>query len=359
MADVARGSLKHRQHVERLHVAVEPGHLGGRQVEVVHAELAGLGEERVVDVGDVAHALACRGRGRAGGAAARRRRRRRSAWPRWVASYGVMPHVYIVTTGPGSNGTTSWRAVSYRRIGIARRSGLDAGELRRHPGLVADVELQQHGGEGLDRRGVRQLAGVERPAAGDLARRSRDMASVALGWSEQISTSLSIGWSRSPSSLAGRWWNAADDPAAGHGRLHVRGHRAPGRDERLELVADPDEGVGHRDRRPCRRALGASCVRGRRPRRPTAWRSRRGRRRRRPRCRPRRCVSSRSGHCADELVATSIARYFDREPSTTSKPTDASRAPSARARRAGATEDADAHRRSLAHEPSRPTDAGR
>ena len=25
---------------------------------------------------------------------------------------GVMPHVYIVTTGPGSNGTTAWRAVS-------------------------------------------------------------------------------------------------------------------------------------------------------------------------------------------------------------------------------------------------------
>ena len=35
---------------------VEAGHLGGGQVEVVHAELAGLGEERVVDVGDVAHA---------------------------------------------------------------------------------------------------------------------------------------------------------------------------------------------------------------------------------------------------------------------------------------------------------------
>jgi hypothetical protein len=27
-------------------------------------------------------------------------------------SYGVMPHVYIVTVGPGANSTISWRAVS-------------------------------------------------------------------------------------------------------------------------------------------------------------------------------------------------------------------------------------------------------
>ena len=57
MADEARGVLKHGQDVERVHVPVEPGLLGGGQVEVVHAELAGLGEQRVVDVGDVAHAL--------------------------------------------------------------------------------------------------------------------------------------------------------------------------------------------------------------------------------------------------------------------------------------------------------------
>ena len=30
-----------------------------------------------------------------------------AAWPKWVASYGVMPHVYMVTTSPGSNGTTA------------------------------------------------------------------------------------------------------------------------------------------------------------------------------------------------------------------------------------------------------------
>ena len=37
------------------------------------------------------------------------------------------------------------------------------------------------------------------------------------------------------------------DVAAGHGGLHVGGHAAARRDERLELVTDPYEGVGHAD----------------------------------------------------------------------------------------------------------------
>ena len=57
MADDARGARRHRQRVERFHVALEARLFAGRQVEVVHAELARLGEQRVVDVGDVAHAL--------------------------------------------------------------------------------------------------------------------------------------------------------------------------------------------------------------------------------------------------------------------------------------------------------------
>ena len=57
MADDARGARRHRQRVERLHVALEARLLAGGEVEVVHAELARLGEQRVVDVGDVAHAL--------------------------------------------------------------------------------------------------------------------------------------------------------------------------------------------------------------------------------------------------------------------------------------------------------------
>ncbi len=56
IADDARGVEYTGQHVERHHVALEPGLLGGGQVEVVDPELAGLGEQRVVDVGDVADA---------------------------------------------------------------------------------------------------------------------------------------------------------------------------------------------------------------------------------------------------------------------------------------------------------------
>src|SRR5690606_2562769 len=45
-----------REHLEALHVGVEAGELGGGQVQVVDAELAGLGQDAVVDVGDVTHA---------------------------------------------------------------------------------------------------------------------------------------------------------------------------------------------------------------------------------------------------------------------------------------------------------------
>ena len=41
--------------VEVLHVAVEAGCLGCGQLQEVHSELAGLGQDRVVDIGDVAH----------------------------------------------------------------------------------------------------------------------------------------------------------------------------------------------------------------------------------------------------------------------------------------------------------------
>ena len=55
MAEVARGSRYAGQEAQRVHVGVEAGHLLGRQVEVVDAELAGLAQDVVVDVGDVAH----------------------------------------------------------------------------------------------------------------------------------------------------------------------------------------------------------------------------------------------------------------------------------------------------------------
>ena len=45
-----------RQQVDQLHVAIELGHLLGREVEVVDAQFARLAQHVVVDVGDVAHA---------------------------------------------------------------------------------------------------------------------------------------------------------------------------------------------------------------------------------------------------------------------------------------------------------------
>src|SRR5436190_21775654 len=77
-----------------------------------------------------------------------------------------MPHVYIVTVGPGSNGTTSRRAVSYRRTGM--RLQVEAGQANGSPRPVAVVHLQQHRGEGLDGRRRREGAGVDRPQARDL-----------------------------------------------------------------------------------------------------------------------------------------------------------------------------------------------
>ena len=56
MAEVARGSEYTGSRFEQAHVGVEAGHLLGRQVEVVDTELAGLAQDVVVDVGDVAHA---------------------------------------------------------------------------------------------------------------------------------------------------------------------------------------------------------------------------------------------------------------------------------------------------------------
>ena len=81
----------------------------------------------------------------------------------------------------------------------------DSCQLRCDTRLVTDVELQQHGGEGLDGRRVRQLTRVEGSATGnprdDLADRQYRRGVVA--------TDQHIGIDRlveCPSSVAGRWW---------------------------------------------------------------------------------------------------------------------------------------------------------
>ena len=153
-----------------------PGRGSGRRAR------AGLGEQRVVDVGDVAHArhrVAAvdqpalqdvvgeerRGVAEVGGVVRRDAAR-------------VHEHVTGLERHDGRRRRTGAIAVGAGRVvrrGIGGRAVtavglgvLDARELRRHPRLVAHVELQQHRGERLDGGGVGQLAGVERPAAGDL-----------------------------------------------------------------------------------------------------------------------------------------------------------------------------------------------
>src|SRR6266851_8375660 len=88
----------------------------------------------------------------------------------------------MVTTGPGSKATTARLAVSYSRITMGSLGQLDAGHAKGCPCLVADVELEEHGREGLDRGGVGQRAGVQRPQAGDeahqLARRAHRLSVV-------------------------------------------------------------------------------------------------------------------------------------------------------------------------------------
>ena len=227
------------------------------------------------------------------------------------------------------------------------------GELRRDPRLVAHVELQQHRRERLDRGGVRQLAGVERAAAGDagddLARRRRPPS----GSSPQISTSESIGSPIWPSSVAGRWWKAATTRLRGIGRLHVGGDRAARRHQRLELVADAHQGVGHRDDDL------AGAARRRAPGRwwppsPTAWRSRRRRSRRRRRCRRTCRLSARSGQRSTRRVAR-LHRPVLRARADHRVVADAGQAGGeAAAGRAGAAEDADAHACGALHRPTGP-----
>ncbi len=188
-----------------------------------------------------------------------------------------MPHVYMSTSSPGSNGTTAWRAVSYSRIGgrpvsvpslsmavpgqspagaadaSATGSGFggariaaDARQLRRDARLVAHVELQQDRGERLDGRGVRQLTGVERTTARDLG---DDLADRLDGFGVvPADQHVRVDRLAEVSELLGRQVvQRGDDVTSRHRSLDVGGHAAPRRHERLELVTDSDERVRHRD----------------------------------------------------------------------------------------------------------------
>jgi hypothetical protein len=123
---------------------------------------------------------------------------------------------------------------------------VDADELQRDPGLVVHVELQQHGGEGLDRRRQAQLAGVERSHVGDLG---DDLARAVRGF-DVIRADQDIGLDRVvevAELLGGHVVERRGQQAVGHGRLHGRRHRTAWRYQRHELLADPGEGIGHGD----------------------------------------------------------------------------------------------------------------
>ncbi len=140
--------------------------------------------------------------------------------------------------------------------------------------------------------------------------------STASAWSEQISTSLSIGSRRSPSSLAGTWWKAAATMqwgtaawtlAATEPRGGTRGWNSlPSLVRALAIdtttlprslsststavCVAPSQGV----------AMTTTSV-------SAAWA-----------LFPAPMVSRRSDHCSRRPSTTSIARYLDREPTTTS-----------------------------------------
>ena len=156
----------------------------------------------------------------------------------------------MVTTGPGSKGTTLRRAVSKRRI-TATACASAPGRCRRGPtdracsGPCSEYSAHEDGGEGFHGGGGGQTPGVEGAQAGDLPMRSM-VAAVASRWSEQTRTSSTRVRSRSPSTWAGRWWPAA----ATSGRAGGRPRRRPPtawRDERPASPSLADEGVGHRD----------------------------------------------------------------------------------------------------------------
>src|SRR5918997_4780858 len=153
------------------------------------------------------------------------------------------------------------------------------------------------------------------------------VSSTADSWSEQMSTSLSMGWRRSPSSLAGTWCSAAatlqcgtaactlaaTEPRGGTNgwnslpsfvrALAIDTTTLPRRWSSTDtaVCVAPSHGV----------AITTTSV-------SAAWA-----------LLPAPMVRLRSDHCSSWVSTTSIARYLDRDPTTTSNPTEARRAASA------------------------------
>ena len=112
-ADVVR----RRDDPQRLHVLAEQRGLAHRQDHPVLAVARGPLQQRVVDVGDVLDVPAPRARRRATSGCTRSKVIMVAAWPRCVASYGVIPQTYIVAGRPARVGWTPRRAESNNASG--------------------------------------------------------------------------------------------------------------------------------------------------------------------------------------------------------------------------------------------------
>ena len=182
IADDARGVDETGSALSAVHVALEAGLLAGGEIEVVHPELAGLGEERIVDVGDVADALhrVATVDQPALQHVVGDERRRVTEMRRVVRRDPARVHQHVVVGLEGNDRpagrcrTAAWSARNSFGGGTTTRgSRLIPVSFGRHAGLVAHVELEQDRGERLDRGGVRQLTGVEGPTSRGCRRRWR------------------------------------------------------------------------------------------------------------------------------------------------------------------------------------------
>ena len=116
-----------------------------------------------------------------------------------------------------------------------------------------------------------------------------------------------------------------DDTAARHRGLHVGGHTAPRRHERLELLVRRARARWPSTRRPCRRARRSfSCAVPAAESHGVAMTM--SSQSAAPALSPAVSRSASCGHLPTRSSTVSIARYFDREPMTTSWPMLASRA---------------------------------
>ena len=143
--------------------------------------------------------------------------------------------------------------------------------------LVADVELQQHRGERLDRRwrcdSSPASSGRQPGSCATISLTSLDGVRVVASRSARR---VSIGWSRSPSSLAGRWWNAATTRQPGTAACTCAATEPRGGTSGWNSWPTRTSALAIRSR-PCRRSCVVRAPARSSPRSPTAWRSRRGR----------------------------------------------------------------------------------